>query len=430
MIDILAQNGVVGCGGAGFPAHAKLAGTIDTIIVNAAECEPLLHKDKELLANYSTEFFLGLHVAMNRVSAKRAIIGIKKKYKELASILAKSCPYSISIHPLPDAYPSGDEFVLAYETLGRIIPPGGLPRDIGAVVQNVETLVNIGREKPVIDKFLTVAGIVNKPATIKVPVGTSFAEAIAFAGGAAIPHFGVLAGGIMMGRLCANLEEPVTKTTGGLIVLPWDHPIITRYARPRESIKRIARAACDQCSFCTELCPRYLLGHPVEPHRVMRSMGIAQQGSFQHARFCCGCRLCSFVSCPEGLDPSEICTMTKNEAFASGPKKPVYPIAQVHPLRYARLMPSRKLVHRLGLAGLVDQAPLMALRVSPRRVQIPLRQHIGIPARPIVRIGQKVGAGDCIGEMAHGELGANIHASINGTITSIGDAIVIEAGKN
>jgi Na+-translocating ferredoxin:NAD+ oxidoreductase RnfC subunit len=165
-----------------------------------------------------------------------------------------------------DCYPAGDEFVLVYDVTGRVIPPGGLPRDVGCVVVNVETLVNIGSDKPVTHKYLTVAGAVRTPVTLRVPVGLPIREVIDAAGGAAVPMFRALMGGVMMARLAADLDEPVTKTTGGVVVLPSDHFLIRWHQQEWRQIERIAKSACDQCRFCTEMCPRYLLGHPIQPH--------------------------------------------------------------------------------------------------------------------------------------------------------------------
>ncbi|MDD8024893.1 MAG: 4Fe-4S dicluster domain-containing protein [Acidobacteriota bacterium] len=429
MEDTLFENGTVGCGGAGFPASVKLAGHVETLIVNAAECEPLLHKDKELLVRRGDEFFAGLAEAMRRVTARRGIIALKKKYADLASSVAKRCPSDVEVHLLDDVYPAGDEFVLVYEVTGRIIGPGGLPKDVDAVVQNVETLVNIGLARPVTRKALTVAGLVARPMTLEVPVGAPFADILAAAGGALEPDFGVLVGGVMMGRLAGDLSEPVTKTTAGLIVLPIDHPLLRRHARRPEAVRRIARAACDQCTFCTELCPRYLLNHPVEPHRVMRSfgLGISADGAARYARYCSGCRLCSLATCPEGLDPSEICGLVKNATAQGSPPRGESPAPRPHPLRFARRMPTARLVRKLGLEGMPDHAPWSSVRIAPRRVQIPLRQHVGVAAEPVVRVGQTVSEGDCIGRIPAGKLGAPVHASIDGRVVSVADTVVIEA---
>jgi Na+-translocating ferredoxin:NAD+ oxidoreductase RnfC subunit len=114
---------------------------------------------------------------------------------------------------------------------GRVIPPGGLPKDVDAMVANVETLMNIGLDRPVTHKYLTVAGAV-ATRTLRVPVGITIGEVIEAAGGATVADFGVLLGGVMMAKPAASLDEPVTKTTGGIIVLPSSHSLIQRHNAP------------------------------------------------------------------------------------------------------------------------------------------------------------------------------------------------------
>ena len=214
------ELGIVGAGGGGFPTAVKLRAAASVFIVNAAECEPLLHKDKELLHHRAQPMLRGLRVAMEAVGAASAVIGIKEKYKDVIAALEPQLPSDVRIQSLMDCYPAGDEFVLVYDVIGKVIPPGGLPKDVGAAVANVETLVNIGLDQPVTHKYLTVAGAVRTPVTLRVPVGMKIREVIEAAGGATEPQFEVLVGGVMMAKLAPSLDEPVTKTTGGLIVLP------------------------------------------------------------------------------------------------------------------------------------------------------------------------------------------------------------------
>ena len=297
--DSMEEFGIVGAGGGGFPTAIKYKGKVSLVIVNAAECEPLLHKDKELL-HYQTEvFWRGLRIAMDRVGAREGAIGVKEKYHAIIAMLESQAPSGVRIVALPDVYPAGDEFVLVHLVTGRVIPPGGLPKDVDAVVSNVETLINIGLGRPVTHKYLTVAGAVATPVSLRVPVGISIGEVIEAAGGATVEDFGVLLGGIMMARPAANLEVPVTKTTGGIVVLPKSHSLIQRHNAPWLHMQRIGRSACDQCRTCTELCPRYLLGHPIQPHRAMQSLGFALGDDAMVATlYCSECNLCTMYSCP------------------------------------------------------------------------------------------------------------------------------------
>lgn len=429
-LDRIGQHGVVGAGGGGFPTATKLASAVPTVIVNGAECEPLLHKDKELMQHLAAPMLRGLAAVMRLVSADQGIVGIKNKYTAVQEALAPQLPANVRILPLSDSYPAGDEFLLVHDAIGRVIPPGGLPKDVGAVVVNVETLVNIGLDRPVTHKYLTVAGAVKTPVTLRVPVGTRIGDVIDAAGGATEDEIGVLLGGVMMGKLAASLDEPVTKTLGGVIVLPRSHSLIAWYRQERKQVEVIGRSACDQCRFCTDLCPRFLLGHPIEPHAAMRSLGFTtpQNPMIAGTLSCCECNLCSLYACPENLDPKSVCTFSKPLARERGLQWKGNPAdITPHPLADSRRAPMKRLINKLGLAGFTNVGPLEDRSWRPNRVVLPLKQHAGAPAVPAVAIGARVAEGDLVAAPAPRALGARIHASIAGTVTAVTDAIVIEA---
>jgi Na+-translocating ferredoxin:NAD+ oxidoreductase RnfC subunit len=424
------DHGVVGAGGGGFPTAVKLATNVPAVIVNGAECEPLLHKDKELMQHQAGPMLRGLAAVMQLVSAEQGVIGIKNKYTAVMDALTPQLPDNVRILPLKDSYPAGDEFLLVFDALGRVIPPGGLPKDVGAVVVNVETLVNIGLERPVTHKFLTVAGAVRNPVTLRVPIGTRIGDLIEAAGGATESDTGVLLGGVMMGRLASSLDEPVTKTLGGVIVLPATHHLITWYRQDRRQVELIGRSACDQCRFCTDLCPRFLLGHPIEPHAAMRSLGFESPQSPMVAGtlYCCECNLCSLYSCPENLDPKNICTYSKPLARERGLQWKGNPAdIEPHPLADSRRAPMKRLIAKLGLAEFNNVGPLADRTIEPGRVELPLKQHAGAPAVPVVSIGARVKIGDLVAAPAPKALGARLHASISGVVRAVGETIVIEA---
>src|SRR5579859_270338 len=133
-IERVEELGIVGAGGGGFPAAVKLRTRVSTVIANAAECEPLLHKDKELLLHHSEPFLRGLLSAVEMVGAREGVIGIKEKYHEIIDAIGREAPAGIRVVPLPDVYPAGDEFILVHLVTGRVIPPGGLPKDVDCVV--------------------------------------------------------------------------------------------------------------------------------------------------------------------------------------------------------------------------------------------------------------------------------------------------------
>ncbi len=426
----LEELGVVGAGGGGFPTEVKLRTPVPLVIVNGAECEPLLHKDKELLRHEASSMLSGLRTVMDRVGAKEGVVGVKHKYDDVIASLQPQLPTGVRVVPLSDTYPAGDEFILVHDVTGRVIPPGGLPRDVGALVVNVETLVNVGLGRPVTHKYLTVAGAVREPVTLRVPMGVSIGEVITAAGGTTEPNVAVLLGGVMMARLARGLDEPVTKTTGGVVVLPATHPLVLRHGATPAQVARIGRAACDQCRFCTEMCPRYLLGHPIEPHRAMQALMFAgpKDRMIAGTLYCCECNLCTMFACPEDLDPKNVCVAAKPVArekglFFAGRPESVKP----HPLADQRRIPTRRLMAKLGIAGFRNVGPLEDRLPAPSRVVLPLKQHAGEPARPVVRPGEKVREGDLVAAPAEGALGARIHASIAGTVRSIDGAVVVEA---
>ncbi len=261
-----------------------------------------------------------------------------------------------------------------------------------------------------------------EPKTLRAPVGTPFRDLIELAGGAAAADFGVFVSGIMMGRLTFDLDEVVTKTCAGLIVLPRDHYLVRRRARPLEAMHRIGKSACDQCSYCTEFCPRYLLGYQVQPHNVMRSLGFSLAGTDlwnQWAELCCSCGLCTLFSCPEDLYPKEACDRSRQDMRRAGVKFTQQNPPSVHPMKESRRVPLAQLRRRLRIEAYEGETPFDPAGPAPSRVRIPLQQHVGKPASACVREGDKVGQGDVVGRVEPPDLGAYVHASISGTVTAV-----------
>ncbi|MDP2210100.1 MAG: 4Fe-4S dicluster domain-containing protein [Bacteroidota bacterium] len=432
-IERIRSAGVVGCGGAGFPAHVKAASKVEYVIANGAECEPLLHKDLELMIKEPEAVVGGLIQWLVSTGSKKAIIGVKRKHEESFSGLKKAVENTnIEVQWLGDYYPTGDEYVLVYETTKRLIPPQGIPLDVGIVVNNVETLRNAylaSEGIPVTQKYISVVGAVNKPSTFLVPIGISFAEVIAAAGGATVSDFAVFISGIMMGTLTTDMSLPITKTCAGLVVLPMDHRLVKRKSLPETSMHRIGKSACDQCSYCTEFCPRYLLGYDVQPHKVMRSLGFTVTGEAiwnQYASLCCACGLCTLYACPEDLYPKEACDRAKSDLRAKGLKWEGKRDVKVHPLGEGRRTPLKQLIKKLGVDRYDGPAHFEDVKFSPKIVRIPLSQHIGSPASPVIKVGKEVKIGEVIGDIPDGKLGARIHASIDGVVTKIDSEVVIE----
>ena len=207
IIEQVKASGIIGAGGAGFPTHVKLNSKADYILLNGAECEPLLRVDQQLMAMYPEKIITGLYLAGQQVEAKHAIIGIKVKHQDVIEILRNKIKElelaaQVSVKELPDIYPAGDEQVLVYELTGRVVPETGIPIAVGCVVINTETALNIfhaTQGEPVVDKYVTIAGEVPEPVTVKVPVGTPLRDVIALSGIKSLAGYAVIDGGPMMG---------------------------------------------------------------------------------------------------------------------------------------------------------------------------------------------------------------------------------------
>ena len=426
LVEQVRQAGVVGAGGGGFPTHVKLAAKADTVIANGAECEPLLHKDAVLMEHHAAHIVQGMQLAMQAVGARDGIVGIKAKNAHAVdAIRAAAQGGAVRVHLLGDYYPAGDEYDLVHETTGRLIPPAGIPLQVGAVVCNVETLLNIAAAaegRPVIRKTLTVAGAVREPCTMTVPIGTSLRECIAAAGGATVDDPVLCIGGMMMGETTDDLDRPVTKVTGGVVVLPRDHHIMARKLKPPAVQNAIGKSACDQCRYCTEYCPRFLLGYAVEPHQVMRSLAFTASGQ-EHwndwAALCCSCGLCTLYACPEELYPKEACDQSKAELRKANRKWSGATTVKPHPMRDGRRVPIRSLMKKLHILRYDHPAPLREGVLSPARVVVLLKQGAGSANQALVRAGDRVAAGQPLGALPEKALGAIVHAPFAGAVAEV-----------
>ncbi len=417
--------GVVGAGGAGFPSYAKLSDRADTIILNCAECEPLLKVHRQVLEEHTSEILTALSDIVISTGAKRGIIAVKAHYvSTLRAIEAEIKDYpQISVHTLDSVYPAGDELILINEVTGRTVQPGELPLSVGVTVCNVESVYNVWRASqglPVTHKYVTVAGEVAKPLTVLVPIGAKISELIAAAGGETVASVEYISGGPMMGRT-VNKNDVVTKTTNAIIVLPSDHKIILNKNRnPSINLKR-AMSVCCQCRSCTELCSRHVLGYPVEPHMVMRVLSNGGKGdltALAGSMFCSGCGLCETYSCPQDLSPRAMIAELKATAKANGINPPTGFIAETVKDAALKKISVERLTMRLGLKK-YDVAAPMSGEIKVRSVKIPLSQHLGAPAVPVVSIGDTVKVGDLVAAARDKALSVNIHASVDGKVTAV-----------
>lgn len=432
--NILRECGVVGAGGAGFPSYAKLNEKADTIILNCAECEPLLKLHRQVMAEYAYEIIYALNEVAVAVGAKDIIIAIKPNYKQAIAEIEEVIPQfkekNVRIGLLPPVYPSGDEVITIYEVTGRVVPAGKLPIEVGCIVYNVETMLNayyaITENRPVTHKYCTVTGAVKEPVTLKLPLGMRVSEVIKLAGGATIDEYEIVAGGPMTGGLTTE-NDVVTKTSNAYIVLPPSHYVVQKKkANTQVSVNR-AMSACCHCGMCTSLCSRHMLGYPIDPTKFMNALSAGATGNpepYLNTFFCSACGLCEMYSCFQNLNAQTLISVFKGGMRKGGVKMPEAVMGPVDPIRNQKLVDHARLTARLGLTQYNKSAPLDEKEVKPAKLKIMLSQHIGAPAQAVVNKGDKLTAGQVVGKAQDGALGVNVHVPCDAQVIEVNDKFV------
>ena len=431
--ELLRESGIVGAGGAGFPSYAKLADGADTLVVNGAECEPLLYTDYILLQKELPTVLAGIKAVIEYAKIPCALLCVKEHTaKRLRWTDGAKLAERIIVKTLPDVYPMGDEISLIYQATGRVVKPGNLPITSGVIVLNVETLYNVAlavkKQSPVTDKYLTIAGDIPTAIVVKVPIGTPISELFEL-NSITIPEgYTVLDGGPSMGKVINPDTAVVTKTTKGLLILPDNcEAIMSKYLDGAKSIAR-AETACCQCTRCTDMCPRGLLGYPLEPHKMVRTAKSAvtiMPEMVLAATLCCGCGICESLACCQGISPKAV--INEYKALLAKNKMRYVAREEVFPApeREYRMVPSERWANALGIARFDKVAKYVGVQNSFTRSEILLRQHIGAPSIPCVEDGATVQKGEKIAEAADG-LSLPQYASISGVVTVFEDKIVIE----
>ncbi len=438
--QILQKSGVLGAGGAGFPSYAKLSEKTEIIILNCAECEPLIKVHRQLLEKYALEISKALQTVAETVGAKKIYYAIKPSYKKtveaVESIIEKSenkIPMEISL--LPEVYPAGDEIVTIYEVTGKVVKPGKLPIDLGIAVFNVETMYNVYRavflKKPVTHTYLTIAGEVLQPITLCLPVGMSVSKAVSLAGGISVEEPVFINGGPMMGRI-VNGSDIISKTTTAILVLPKNHYVVRKKTSNIEIEMKRGMSVCCQCRMCTDMCPRHLLGYPIEPSHFMRAAttGITSDLSpFLNTFTCSQCGLCEMYACDQCLSPRKLIGAHKAKLSQNGirPSADDFVTGKVDSMREHRMVPMQRLISRLGLSEYDIDAPLFEKKVSTyenEKFNIMLNQHIGVPAVPCVKEGEKVEEGQVVAEYVTDKLSISYHAPVTGVVVEISEKCI------
>ena len=303
---------------------------------------------------------------------------------------------------------------------------------MGVTVFNVETVLNVARalreEAPVTYKYITICGEVKNPVTLKAPMGITYGELIEMAGGATVENPVLIAGGPMTGMI-AHKNDVVTKTSNAILVMPENQYIVQKRLTPMNINMKRAMAVCCNCSMCTDLCSRNMLGHPIEPQKFMQAMTcgmVTDTAPYINTMFCSACGLCEMYACGQGLNPRTLIAATKSQLRKNGIKIPDdIEAAPVPASRDYRTVPMERLKSRLGLDKYDVDAPLSEELVGTKKTKIMLSQTIGAPAVACVKVGDSVKAGDVVGAFAENALSLPVHASLDGTVSEVTDKYVL-----
>ena len=448
ILERIGSAGIVGMGGAGFPTKVKLSpkepGRIEYIIANCAECEPYITADYRRMLENIEELVSGMRAVLSLFPNAKGYFAVEDNKKDCAEKIRAAIADEprMDVKLLMTKYPQGAERQLIYAVTNRMINSTMLPADAGCIVDNVETLIGIHTAviegRPLMERVVTVSGdAVASPGNFKVLIGTDHQELIEEAGGFTEQPQKLISGGPMMGKVFTKEEAAnlfVSKTMSGLIVLPKNSLLGQKKAANIQSMINRAKSACIQCSYCTQMCPRHLLGHPIEPHKIMRKLSmssgiedILEDKDIRNAAICCECGVCEVFACPMGLLPRAVNSIIKKELAMKGFR---YTAAKqnwmVSPERFYRKTPSKRIVNRVGVGKYGDFQidELIELRnTEVSAVQIALKQNIGAAAVPVVSTGDLLKEGQMIAECPKGNLGVPLHASVSGKAV-VGDTYI------
>ena len=291
LIDIIREGGVVGMGGAAFPTHVKLSGGIgkvDTVIVNAGECEPYITADDRLCREYPKELLSGLKIIMRILGLKEGHIGIEDNKPEAVRELRRAMDPKdgIVVDVLPAKYPQGAEKQLIYAVTGREVPSGGLPAAVGCAVFNAVTCVAIHdavyKGMPLIKRIVTVSGdVLMEPKNLMIPIGTPFNMLLTACGHSGVPYK-VLSGGPMMGAAQYDLAVTTIKACNAVTFLG------------RKNRFAVDEPQCIRCGKCIDVCPMKL--SPILLYKALRS-GSLEEMNAQNMMDCIECGCCAYT-CP------------------------------------------------------------------------------------------------------------------------------------
>jgi len=307
-IEAVQMAGIVGMGGAAFPAHVKLSVPdgirIRQLLINGAECEPYLTNDHRLMIERPDALLEGAEIVRDRIGAEETVIGIEANKPDAIRIIRERIQpgQPVRVVPLKVKYPQGAEKMMIRSVFGVEVPAGQLPRDVGVNVNNVGTIVAIAdyflRGLPLIERVVTVAGPgVTYPANLIVPLGMPVRDVVRFCGGLKPGTREIIMGGPMMGRPIASLDVPVLKGCSGVLVFT------------EEETSRRKEYPCIRCGRCLEACPYFL--NPSRLARLSKARMFDEMKAY-HVFDCVECGCCTFA-CPSNIPIVQLIRTAKDD---------------------------------------------------------------------------------------------------------------------
>ena len=304
ILSRIREAGIVGMGGAQFPTHVKLDSKkpIDTFLVNGAECEPWIVSDHKLMVEQAEKIIKGIEIARDVLNVQKTIIAIEDNKKDAIEVMTKACKNkNMEVRSLKSIYPQGAEKTLIYNVLKRVVPMGGLPLDVGVVVQNVGTLKAIYdacyEGKPFIDRVVTITGSVKQPKNLLVRIGTPFKDLVEQCGGFSEDIVKVINGGPMMGIAQPSLDVPVIKGTNCILSFG------------KSMVKDYEEKDCIRCSRCVDACPQNLLPSTIALYAKKKRYEDCEALSVMN---CTECGCCAYV-CPAKIPIVQYAKLAKSE---------------------------------------------------------------------------------------------------------------------
>lgn len=308
IIQRMNDMGIVGLGGATFPSHVKLmipdGKKVEHLLINGVECEPYLTSDHRLMLERGREMLIGVKILMKGLNVSKAFIGIERNKPDAIAHIENLCRefQGIQVVPLKVKYPQGGEKQLIKAVLGREVPSGKLPVEVGCVVNNVGTALAVyeavQKNKPLIERVVTVTGkSLKKPSNLMVRIGTPVNRLIEFAGGLPDDTGKVVNGGPMMGKALTSLDAPVTKGTSGIVIMPG-----------KES-RRPSVVNCIRCARCISACPMGL--EPVLLAQLSENL-LFEEAEKERILDCMECGSCHYT-CPAGRPLLDYLRVGKNK---------------------------------------------------------------------------------------------------------------------